>query len=387
MFFGKKNIGILGLFLLVSAVLSGQDSLNRIRLIFVGDIMGHGPQIEAAMVEKDKLYDYTPCFEYVAPLLREYDLAIGNLELTLPGKPPYTGYPTFKSPDDLAVALRGAGFDLLVTANNHSNDGGLNGVLNTIKTVQQNGFFQTGTFADSLQRKALYPLIVYQGNFKLAFLNYTYGTNGIPTPKPAVINLIDETAIAADMAVARALRPDAIIVLLHWGAEYQLTENTAQRQLAQKVLEWGADVVIGAHPHVVQPIKNQTVSRPDGSAKTGLVVYSLGNFISAQTKTYTNLGLMVGMEWEKNLYTQQTRCVDVHYLPVYRHIQRLANGRSQYLVLPVSAFENAPENPLQLSEATRQAMKTVANTIRNNLNAHGAKERKISLEDLLNPKE
>ena len=185
------------LFLLAFGIFLNLSAQDKLKMIFVGDIMGHGPQIESAAIETNKLYDYSPCFQYIAPLLAQADLAIGNLELTLPGKPPYTGYPTFKSPDELPLALRAAGFDLLVTANNHSNDGGLIGLQNTIKTIEKNGFYQTGTFIDSAHREALYPLIVYKGNFKLAFLNYTYGTNGIPTPKPAVVNLIDEKAIKA----------------------------------------------------------------------------------------------------------------------------------------------------------------------------------------------
>lgn len=95
------------------------DTISRLKLVFAGDIMGHGPQITAATVEKDKVFDYTPCFQFVEPILKDADLAIGNLELTLPGKPPYTGYPTFRSPDDLALALRSAGFNFLVTSNNH----------------------------------------------------------------------------------------------------------------------------------------------------------------------------------------------------------------------------------------------------------------------------
>jgi poly-gamma-glutamate capsule biosynthesis protein CapA/YwtB (metallophosphatase superfamily) len=234
-----KNTALV-LLLALCCVLQSAFAQDKLKLLFVGDIMGHGPQIEAAAIEKDKLYDYSPCFEYLAPIISRADLAIGNLELTLPGKPPYTGYPTFKSPDDLALALRAAGFDLLVTANNHSNDGGLLGLQRTVSTLQERGFYQTGTFIDSSHRAALYPLIVYKGAFKLAFLNYTYGTNGIPTPKPGVVNLIDEKAIQADLAQAKAHQPDAIIVLTHWGAEYQLNENEGQRQLAQKILDWGA---------------------------------------------------------------------------------------------------------------------------------------------------
>lgn len=371
-------------FFVLLFVLSQLFAQDKLKMIFVGDIMGHGPQIESAAIEPNKLYDYSPCFRFIAPLLEQSDLAIGNLELTLPGKPPYTGYPTFKSPDELPLALRAAGFDLLVTANNHSNDGGLIGVQNTIKTLEKNGFYQTGTFIDSSHRAALYPLIVYKGNFKLAFLNYTYGTNGIPNHKPSVVNLIDEKAIKADIDAAKAHKPDAIITVVHWGDEYQLAENERQRALAQKMLNWGSTMVIGAHPHVVQPIKNYPLQEANGAARSGLVVYSMGNFISAQTKTYTDIGLMVEIELEKNSSTQQTAISKTEYIPVYRYIYRAPGAaKSVYMTVPVAAFENGEMQALQpMPEATRAAMKQSADVIRKNLTQHGAVERKVSAKEI-----
>lgn len=385
-------------------VLSQLFAQDKLKMIFVGDIMGHGPQIESAAIEPNKLYDYSPCFRFIAPLLEQNDLAIGNLELTLPGKPPYTGYPTFKSPDELPLALRAAGFDLLVTANNHSNDGGLIGVQNTIKTLEKNGFYQTGTFIDSSHRAALYPLIVYKGNFKLAFLNYTYGTNGIPNHKPSVVNLIDEKAIKADIDAAKAHKPDAIITVVHWGDEYQLAENERQRALAQKMLSWGSTMVIGAHPHVVQPIKNYPLQETNGATRNGLVVYSMGNFISAQTKTYTDIGLMVEIELEKKnggqesatnvqppavsngqpaISSPQTVISKVEYIPVYRYIYRPAAGKPVYMTVPVAAFENGEMQALQpMPETTRAAMKLSADVIRKNLTQHGAVERKVSAKEI-----
>ncbi len=378
----RSSIGLFFCIAILWLPLSAQENLSKLKLIFVGDIMGHSTQIGSAAIEKDKLYDYTPCFQFVSPILEQYDLAIGNLELTLPGKPPYTGYPTFRSPDDLALALRSAGFDLLVTSNNHANDSGLTGVTNTIKTVQGYGFYQTGTFLDSANRAALYPMIVYKGNFKLAFLNYTYATNGIPTTKPAIVNVIDEKVIKADMDVAKQLKPDAIFVVLHWGDEYQLMENERQRQLAQKILSWGADVIIGSHPHVVQPIKQYQTVQEDGTTKNGLVVYSLGNFISGQTKTYTDIGLMVEVGLEKDLLTLQSHITGHQFMPVYRHIYRNEAGKSQYTTIPVSAFEGGEQPILKLSESTRTAMQNAANVIRKNLVRAGSVERKISSEEL-----
>lgn len=382
--------GLFFVLLLLAVQVMAQD---KIKMVFVGDIMGHGPQIESAALEPNKLYDYSPCFRFLKPILEQADLAIGNLELTLPGRPPYTGYPTFKSPDELALALRAASFDLLVTANNHSNDGGLIGVQNTIKTLEKNGFYQTGTFIDSAHRAALYPLIVYKGNFKLAFLNYTYGTNGIPNHKPSVVNLIDEKAIKADIEAAKMHKPDAIITVVHWGDEYQLAENERQRALAQKILNWGSTMVIGAHPHVVQPIKSYPVQEANGSTRNGLVVYSMGNFISAQTKTYTDIGLMVEIELEKRsaVSSQQsatsgqplTTISKVEYIPLYRYIYRPAAGKPVYMTVPVSAFENGEMQSLQpMPETTRAAMKQSADVIRKNLTQHGAVERKVSAKEI-----
>ena len=145
--------------------------------------MGHTPQIDAAR-QPDGSYDFKPCFSYVKEQISNADLAIANLELTLPGKPPYTGYPQFRSPESLANDLLDTGFDLLVTANNHSNDGHLLGVTNTLDVLDRVGLQHTGTFRNAAERTALYPLMVYEGDARIVFLNYTYGTNGIPTPAP-----------------------------------------------------------------------------------------------------------------------------------------------------------------------------------------------------------
>ena len=142
--------------ILVFCSASGTAQTDTLRLIFTGDIMGHAPQIQSAEVVKNKKYDYEPCFQYIKPILERADIAIGNLELTLPGKAPYTGYPMFRSPDDLAGALKDAGLDLLVTANNHANDSHALGVSHTVQTLRDHGFLQTGTFKNRRDRDAFY---------------------------------------------------------------------------------------------------------------------------------------------------------------------------------------------------------------------------------------
>jgi len=281
---------LLFIFQFVSLAVAAQDT-TRISLLFVGDIMQHDSNIAAAYNSTDKKYNYTACFEYAAPILRSADLAIGNLELTLAGAP-YKGYPQFSAPDALAVQLKRLGFDVLVTANNHSLDRRKKGVERTIRVLDSLQLQHTGTFRDSAERASIYPLQIEKNGFRFSLLNYTYGTNGIPVTKPNIVNLIDTVAIKVDLAKARAQQTDAIIVFMHWGAEYQSLPNAEQKKLAALCFREGAKLVIGAHPHVLQPmVWNQKDDQ--------LIAYSLGNFISGQRPRYRDGGAMLWVELQK----------------------------------------------------------------------------------------
>ena len=368
----------------VSLQVQGQIFTEKLKLVFAGDIMGHSTQIKAALLP-DGTYDYHHCFKYVAPILKQADLAIGNLEFTLPGKPPYSGYPQFRSPDAVAVALKDAGFDMMVTANNHSNDAGKTGVENTIRTLRNLGFHQTGTFLDSMDRSLNYPLVIQHGNFKLAFLNYTYGTNGIPTKFPVIVNQLDEKQMAADMEKARGSNPDAIIVMVHWGNEYQLVETSYQRQLAQKLFLWGAKVVIGSHPHVVQSIEQKSQTDSIRKGELTVVAYSLGNFISGQIKTYTDIGAMVEVELEKELPFGFTCITRTQYIPVFRYVHR-APTSVKYYTLPATLFSELNQRdpfpiPVYLKEKLKQDLKI----IRPILSKHGIPEKPVFPNLILPP--
>ena len=368
----------------VNLQVQGQIFTEKLKLVFAGDIMGHSTQIKAALLP-DGTYDYHHCFKYVAPILKQADLAIGNLEFTLPGKPPYSGYPQFRSPDAVAVALKDAGFDMMVTANNHSNDAGRTGVENTIRTVRNLGFHQTGTFLDSMDRSLNYPLVIQHGNFKLAFLNYTYGTNGIPTKFPVIVNQLDEKQMAADMEKARGSNPDAIIVMVHWGNEYQLVETSYQRQLAQKLFLWGAKVVIGSHPHVVQSIEQKSQTDSLRKGELTVVAYSLGNFISGQIKTYTDIGAMVEVELEKELPFGSTCITRTQYIPVFRYVHR-APTSVKYYTLPATLFSELNQRdpfpiPVYLKEKLKQDLKI----IRPILSKHGIPEKPVFPNLILPP--
>ncbi len=353
---------------------------ESISLLFVGDIMGHTPQIRSAEVKKNRLYNYKPCFEYVAPIIRQADLAIGNLEVTLPGEPPYRGYPIFRSPDDLARDLKWAGFDLLVTANNHANDGRKKGVLHTIETLRKLGIHQTGTFNNKKEKALLYPLIVQKKGFKLAFLNYTYSTNNIATTPPTIVNSLNRYSMERDIAKAKKQQPDAIILIVHWGDEYQLIENENQRKLAAWLSEKGVDIIIGAHPHVVQPITTITKNKRTNQQKT-LVAYSLGNFISNQDQPHTDGGIMLEIELRKSAATKKTSIHQTRFIPIWRYIQK-SSKKDTYQVLPIAAIEST-NSRFRLPANDRAAMKSFARTTRNRLRHNGASEKRVTWSEIV----
>ena len=192
---------------------------QKLRIIFTGDIMVHGPQLKAAY-RKNDTYDFSENFIYVKNIFQQADWVIGNLETTL-GIKPYSGYPLFSSPPALAEALKQAGFTLVVTANNHALDKGLKGIKQTIRVLDETGLLHTGTFL-SLKEKNKLPYVVLEKNgFRIALMNFTYGINGQRKINNLPVNQIDTTYMKTQIRMAKKLQPDEIIVFLHWGKEYR----------------------------------------------------------------------------------------------------------------------------------------------------------------------
>lgn len=282
---------------------SGHRSLNSepniqnsesITLLFVGDLMQHQAQIDAAR-QPNGTYDYSHCFELVKEDISKADVAIGNLEVTLGGTP-YRGYPQFSAPDEYLYALKDAGFDILATANNHSLDRRQRGLERTLALIDSAGLTAVGTYRDGADRAQRYPLIVEKRGIRIAFLCATYGTNGIASTPPNIVNSLDRDELAADIRKARSMNPDMIIAIVHWGNEYEQQPNMAQRNLAQWLISEGVDHVIGSHPHVVQPIETiPYADHPDRHA----VVYSLGNYVSNMSIAHGDVGLTATLTIEK----------------------------------------------------------------------------------------
>lgn len=276
---------------------------QKLTLVFAGDLMQHQGQIDAARTPSG--FDYSHCFKYVKEEINKADIAIGNLEVTLGGKP-YTGYPTFSAPDEYLQAIKDAGFDLLTTANNHCLDQGKRGLERTILMLDSLQLSHAGTYIDASARARSYPLFIEQNGFRIALLSYTYGTNGIKTMAPNVVNYIDKKQISADIDSARLRRPDAIIACMHWGNEYQSLPDKEQTSLADWLIEQGVTHVIGCHPHVVQPLELRTDSL---TGQQHAIAYSLGNFISNMTGRRTDGGLLFKLELTKDTaHTYVSNC-------------------------------------------------------------------------------
>ncbi len=292
------------------------NATDTVTLYFGGDMMQHGPQIKYA-ARAGGSYDYAECFAYVKEQVESADLAVCNLEVPLAGRP-YAGYPQFSAPDEYAAAIRDAGFDIIMTANNHCMDKRAKGLTRTIDMLDSLGLRHFGTYKDSIRRAADYPLMVEVKNMRIAFLGYTYDTNGIPVNKPLVVNLIDLDKIKADIRAAKERRADVIIACMHWGVEYRTLPEQAERDLAQWMLSEGVDHIIGAHPHVIQPMelvcdtpammRDTTSFYENCCAKSDtvkhLVAYSLGNYISNQSpetvgRDFTDGGASVTLKLTK----------------------------------------------------------------------------------------
>jgi poly-gamma-glutamate capsule biosynthesis protein CapA/YwtB (metallophosphatase superfamily) len=338
--------------------ISGQGSSlveERISLLFIGDIMGHDSQIWAAEDITTHAYDYNDVFTYVKPLISDVDLAIANLEVTLAG-PPYKGYPQFSSPAALAVACKNAGIDCLVTANNHSVDKGKTGIEGTIFRLDSIGMPHTGTFTDKASKESLQPLVLNRNGISVALLNYTYGTNGLTVPPPLIANMLEKSLVATDIEKTKKSNPDLIVLLLHWGTEYDTVPSPEQEDMAEYFLSEGADLVIGSHPHVLQKM----VWYKEGQGyQNKAVVYSLGNFISNQRKPKTDGGSMVRIELTRKDGSFKITSAGFYLTWVYTPVLKY---KQKFYILPCSEFENRPS--FFEKEADYEQMKMFINNSR-----------------------
>jgi poly-gamma-glutamate capsule biosynthesis protein CapA/YwtB (metallophosphatase superfamily) len=343
------------------------DSIKEFTLLFIGDIMQHMPQVEAAWDKSVKTYNYDTCFGFVKPMISRADMAIANFETTLAGKP-YSGYPAFSSPDGLVNGLMNAGVDLVGTANNHCCDHGKTGIDRTILMMDSLGLAHMGTYSDAESYRKNYPCIINRNGFRLAFLNYTFGTNGISIPKGNIVNLIDKDQIARDIKASHDSLADKVIIFIHWGEEYQREPNAFQRETAVFCFAKGADIIIGSHPHVIQPMEWH---KADSLKKDQFIAWSLGNAVSNQRKRYTDGGAMVEITLVKT--GKETHIGRSGY---YLNWVNLPD----YAIMPVTKIESDTN---LIKPGFREQMNQFAKDSRNLLNSQNLNTEEIKIPWIL----
>lgn len=285
---------------------------DSVTVIFSGDFMQHSPQVTAA--HTNGTYDYDTQLRYISPYWKSADFAVINLETTLTDDGQYSGYPMFASPVEIAQALARAGITHVALANNHALDRRGDGVRKTAAALDFAGLPHTGVYATDSASKV--TLMLEKDDFRIAVINFTYGTNGMAIPRGMVVNTPLDTA-AMGAAIDRAHRAGAThtIVYVHFGQEYQITPDTEQKWLALWLRSRGANLVIGSHPHVPQPID-----------RVHHIVYSLGNFVSNQRKRYTDGGYSVRVTFSRHNFRPT-----IDFMPHY--VDLSGSGGERYRIL------------------------------------------------------
>jgi poly-gamma-glutamate capsule biosynthesis protein CapA/YwtB (metallophosphatase superfamily) len=345
-----------------------KDSVTEITLSFVGDLMCHMPQANNAKKD-DGSYDFTGSFTYVKKYLSEADITIGNLETTLAGKDkPYSGYPAFNSPDEYITAVKDAGFDFLVTANNHSMDTGEDGIQRTISVIKQNGLPYAGTYTSQADHDSVRILTVR--GVKVAILNYTYGTNG-SYPKSDhkyMLNVIDSTAITNEVKKAKQHGSDVVLVFYHFGIENHAEPVQAQKDAVRYAWQAGANLVIGAHPHVVGPVKY--IEPYPGNRDSVFIAYSLGNFISNQKWRYTDAGVILNLKVQKNHTQNKVVVSKADIMPTW--VYRGENAKlKRHIVFPAQLYEQPDFLPEEISDSMKYKMKEAFEDTKAIINKYG----------------
>lgn len=347
-----------------------KEDINM-KMSVIGDIMCHNSQYKDAYINNN--YDFSYVFEDIKKYIDSADISIGNLETTFAGSAKgYSNYPRFNTPEQLANNLKDFGIDVVSTANNHCLDTGYFGLDSTLNFLDEVGISHTGTSRSKEEQDTV--LIKDVNGIKIAFLAFTYGTNGIPIPneKDYCVNLIDDDFILEQLELAKAQNPDLICASMHWGMEYQTTQNAEQERLANLLFTNGVDIILGSHPHVLQPMEKRTVTLPDGSTKECFVIFSLGNFMSGQVYPNTRNSAILNINITKNGETGKISIGEVSYIPIYMY--KYSNKSTQkYLVMDIenaiSNFENSSNTNISQSDynVLKSELRKIKDTLGENL--------------------
>lgn len=296
-----------------------EDKSITFTMTAIGDTLCHNTQYWDAYKKETGEYDFSYVYEDIENYTNAADITIGSLETTFAGEERgYSNYPTFNTPDSLATALKNIGVDIISLAGNHALDYGYTGLCRTIDVLDNNDILHLGTYKTAKEQEEL--LIQDIKGVKIAFINYTYGTNGIPIPsgKEFCVNLIDKDLIKKQIEQAKGQNVDMIVACMHWGTEYRTTANSEQEELADFLFKNGVDIIIGNHPHVLEPMEKRNITLEDGTEKEVFVVYALGNFTADQRDEITRDSAILNLTITKNL-DNKISIDKVDYVPIYMY--------------------------------------------------------------------
>ena len=282
----------------------------------------------------------------------------------------YSNYPQFNSPEELAYGLADMGIDVLSTAGNHCLDKGFSGLSNTLNVLDNANISHTGTARTEEERDTI--LFKDVNGIKVAFISYTYGTNGIPIPdgKDFCVNLIDRDLIKKDIESAKSQNADVIIACMHWGIEYQTTQNAEQEELANFLFQNGVDIILGNHPHVLQPMEKKTITLEDGTVKDCFVIYAFGNFICDQNAENTRSSIILNIDITKN--TDGKISIDnIDYVPTYMYKNPNLSIRKMKVLdieKTISNYENGTDT--SIGQSTYNLLQNELKKINETLKSH-----------------
>lgn len=354
--------------------ISSKPEPITIHMSAFGDTMCHLTNIKNAYDSSSKNYDFSNVFKNIRKYTENADITIGNLETTFAGNSRgYTGYPTFNAPEILGQNLKDIGVDVLTTANNHCMDKGNSGLVSTLNFLDNYGIAHTGTARNENEQNTI--LIKDVNGIKIAFLSYTYGTNGItiPSDKPYSVNLIDKELIKKHIASAKEQNVDVICVSMHWGIEYKLKPNSTQKELANFLFDNGVDIILGSHPHVLEPMEKRTITLNDDTTKDGFVIYSLGNFVSGQIYANTKSTVILDIQITKN--SEGKISIDsVKYTPVYLYDKgATSKSRTRYTLIDINQaikdYESGKDNSISktLYDTSKDELSNITKTVGNEI--------------------
>lgn len=309
-----------------------------ISMTVAGDVLCHNTNFFDAYNASTDSYDFSYSFEDIKKYFDNADIAIGTLEANFAGKAAgYSNYPLFNAPEQLATDLKELGFDILATANNHCLDKGFSGMVNTLAELDKAGIEHMGTYATEENSEKY--LIKDVNGIKMAFLDYTYGTNGIEVPKGKefAINMIDKDKIKKDIENVKKENVDVVCVNMHWGQEYKLTPTSEQEELADFLFQNGADLILGSHTHCLEPMEKRTVTMPDGTTKDGFVIYSLGNFMSGQKADNSRQSVILDIKLTKAGKDGKISIDSVTYTPIYMYNYYTSKSAYRFKVMDIEA--------------------------------------------------